>query len=627
MAGNDTAALVVALSAQLTRFEKDMQRAGDIADRQASQIEDRFSRLNPFAGTFLGNFAADFARKGFDQAIDFVKDLTRRFTELDATAKLVGVSMNDIFGVQQAAGKAGAPVDDVTASLRNLAVLLDQLQRGEKNSLSELFDANPQALKGVNVQALNLQQTFALVADLVQNARTEIQKIDLAKAAGQSETMVKFLEQGGEAVTYLSKNAAAAAPDLQAIADSAKAFDEAWKTAVQNVKGYLAQHLFDFIKTDLQDVISLLDLAVRFLGLFKGGLIDTQAAAAASDIAKASEALKAFQSRRTQVDESAGLDTSAGARDDRRGPARVIINGQGTSTLDRNRGLSNVPLKSTGGDTQDSFDRTEEQITRHTASLRADTIAVSQNNAAQAQLRAEFQLLNAIRKDEGEVTQEQIDRYTELRASMSAIEALQQSGIQLTKEHADAFLTAASNVGQATAAFDAARESVGKINSASATLGSALGNSFADAALEAKNLNDVLLNLLKTLARAGINSFANAIFAAPSSGGLSPAASFLKGIIPGFAGGTDSAPGGLAWVGENGKELLNLPKGTQVIPNIRARNMVGGNTVQNMINVGGDVSQATVDRLQAALIAVNSKADGLTRAFTTTQRMQQTGVG
>lgn len=36
--------------------------------------------------------------------------------------------------------------------------------------------------------------------------------------------------------------------------------------------------------------------------------------------------------------------------------------------------------------------------------------------------------------------------------------------------------------------------------------------------------------------------------------------------IAGFASGTDSAPGGMAWVGEQGPELLNLPAGTSVTP-------------------------------------------------------------
>jgi len=39
------------------------------------------------------------------------------------------------------------------------------------------------------------------------------------------------------------------------------------------------------------------------------------------------------------------------------------------------------------------------------------------------------------------------------------------------------------------------------------------------------------------------------------------------GFFPGFASGTNYAPGGLAWVGEQGPELVNLPRGSQVIPN------------------------------------------------------------
>lgn len=41
----------------------------------------------------------------------------------------------------------------------------------------------------------------------------------------------------------------------------------------------------------------------------------------------------------------------------------------------------------------------------------------------------------------------------------------------------------------------------------------------------------------------------------------------LLSFIPGFADGTESAPGGLAIVGERGPELVNLPRGSQVIAN------------------------------------------------------------
>ena len=46
--------------------------------------------------------------------------------------------------------------------------------------------------------------------------------------------------------------------------------------------------------------------------------------------------------------------------------------------------------------------------------------------------------------------------------------------------------------------------------------------------------------------------------------------------IPGFAAGTRSAPGGLAIVGERGPELVNLPGGSQVIPNHALGGLGGG---------------------------------------------------
>jgi hypothetical protein len=420
MANNDTAALVVALSAQLTKFEKDMRQAGVLADRTVSDIEDKFSRANPSISTsFLGNLFANLSTKGIEAAIKFVTDLKDRFLELPDVAKYVGQSLNDIWGFQEAAASAKVPIDDATKSLKGLAALLDQMQRGETNSLSKLFDANPAALQGVNREALTLQQTFGIVADLVQNARTEIQKFDISAAAGQTDSMVKFLEKGGAAVRQLSTDAAAAAPDLQKLADQAKVFDDAWHTAVKNVKAYLSENVFEVFRQDLTDVIALLGGAVKFLQLFRGGLIDSSTQSAAGEIDRFRQALVRLRDTQNQRQMALLDDPNAFSSEKPKAPAEGNKTGGGTSTRDDNRSLSNVPLKSEPkAEKLDSFDRTEEQITRHTASLNADTIALFQNNAAQAQLRAEFQLLNAIRKDEGEVTQEQIDRYQKLRETL-----------------------------------------------------------------------------------------------------------------------------------------------------------------------------------------------------------------
>lgn len=513
MADSDgTAALVVALSAQLTKFESDMKRAGDIADRGVSDIEGKFSKLNPtFAGSFLGNLLGNISSKGLDAAVSAVEDLVSRFKDLNQVANLVQVSMNEVFGIQQAASTFRVPVDEATTSVKALAVLLDQMQRGQKNSLSDLFDANPDALKGINRDALTLQQTFSVVADLVQNARTEIQKVDLAKAAGQAESMVKFLEQGGEQVTYLSQQAAQAAPDLQKLADQAKAFDDAWRTAVTNLKAYLSEHIFDIFAQDLKDVIALLGGAVNALRLFRGGLIDSSTQPAADQLDKFRQSLIRLQLQREQMDESAGLDTSANARDDRRtfyGP----LNGDtsaprqnGTSTANRDRALSNVPLPDTGED-NDAVDRAINQLNKHTQQTVADANAVGLGAEALARFRAEAAETAAVQANGGKETTEQAARFKELQdQAAAAAEALakakvandisrgQQTAllspedVQIANQLKDVYPDVATALGSVEASALRANQA---LSSVSSSISSDLASGLTDITTGTKSLSD-----------------------------------------------------------------------------------------------------------------------------------------
>ena len=49
----------------------------------------------------------------------------------------------------------------------------------------------------------------------------------------------------------------------------------------------------------------------------------------------------------------------------------------------------------------------------------------------------------------------------------------------------------------------------------------------------------------------------------------------LAGAI-GFADGTNSAPGGMAWVGEKGPEIMHVPRGAQIIPNHAIKGYASG---------------------------------------------------
>ena len=56
--------------------------------------------------------------------------------------------------------------------------------------------------------------------------------------------------------------------------------------------------------------------------------------------------------------------------------------------------------------------------------------------------------------------------------------------------------------------------------------------------------------------------------------------------IPGFASGTDYAPGGLALVGEQGPELVNLPQGSQVLNAGQTAGALGQGDVHITIQAG-----------------------------------------
>ena len=145
-------------------------------------------------------------------------------------------------------------------------------------------------------------------------------------------------------------------------------------------------------------------------------------------------------------------------------------------------------------------------------------------------------------------------------------------------------------------------------------------DSLIDAAMGGANAFDGLLNSIK---RAGVEMllFNTGPLADLFSGGRGGSSSgslfggFFKSIL-GFASGTNFAPGGIAMVGERGPELVNLPRGSQVVPNHKLGQSVGGGTsvvrvelgeglVGSILKIAGgqsvQISQATAQQQQASL--------------------------
>lgn len=112
---------------------------------------------------------------------------------------------------------------------------------------------------------------------------------------------------------------------------------------------------------------------------------------------------------------------------------------------------------------------------------------------------------------------------------------------------------------------------------------------------------------LVSLASFGANS-------APASAGIVATNALSEGLalssIAGYANGTDFAPGGMAWVGEKGPELLNIPRGSQVYTAQESRRMsAGGYTHNGDIVVSVAVPKGSTKAENEAVGA--SVADGL----------------
>lgn len=228
----------------------------------------------------------------------------------------------------------------------------------------------------------------------------------------------------------------------------------------------------------------------------------------------------------------------------------------------------------------DDYERLAKRITEATAETVAETEARRQLNPlvedygyAIERARIEHELLAAAQEAGKEIT-------PALRAEIAAL--------------ADQYGLAAAEAARLAEEHDKMADDLefrkGLLKDALGGLRSAL----ADGKLEFEELGDIALNVLDKIIAKIEDELANAIFkmgSAGGSGGRGILSSLLGGLfggggsdpwaglrIPGFAEGTKSAPGGLAWVGEEGPELMNVPRGAQILPSDISRKIASGST-------------------------------------------------
>ena len=486
----DSAALVVALSAQLTKFEKDMRDAGIMAEKTTKDIEGKFTKMNPqVSSSFLGNFFSNIATKAIDGAVKAIEELIDRFKELQKTAEYAGASMQWVYGLQQAFMAGGASAAQANKFIESITLQLDQMQRGNTtNALATLFSAN-------NVSGIKTtQQALDAIATIVQNLGNTPRKIEVVEALGGVRDLVPTLEKGASAMNAIADASAKSAPDLERVANQSKAmakyFGDIWTT----IKEWSLDVAHSFLA---QLVADIANFAVIVQDLLKQG------------------PLEAFGNKFLEK-ATAAADEYFTTSQEKTGAGRIYV-GRQTGT---GKAVDPFGLNAPKADTKDAYDREVASINKHIAAMQADAATVGESAFAQEEFRVQMLL------------------------SEKAAEANKDMTLELN----DAIAAQATRAAQAKQALAENQFQLQKMNAASQTVGQALSSSFTDAIVEGKKLNEVFADLIKTLEKAALNSLIMSFF----TPGAGQSQSWFSSILPKFAEGTSSAPGGMAVVGERG---------------------------------------------------------------------------
>jgi hypothetical protein len=339
---------------------------------------------------------------------------------------------------------------------------------------------------------------------------------------------------------------------------------------------------------------------------------------------------------------------------------------------------AHLPKRKDGEEAADAYDRATESITKLTARTQAEAQAQGLGAAALAEAKAEQQLLSAAQLAGITVTDKVRDHIQDLAQDAGlAAEALAKAKVASDTEFGSksAFLTPqdlaiaqqlkgiyGNDIPTALASSEAAGLRFNATIKELSTLGQQVNSGFlvdfetqirngasAMDALKTAGLN-ALGKIADKLAQMAADQLWSSAFGGGGGGGLlgllglgggggvAANGSILGAIGPtsvggaplvgAFASGTDSAPGGLSLIGENGPELLNIPRGSQVIPNdvLRGQASSASPTITYNINAAG-ADSGTVARIQTVLASHARAISDQSKSMASAQRMQMTGVG
>lgn len=245
----------------------------------------------------------------------------------------------------------------------------------------------------------------------------------------------------------------------------------------------------------------------------------------------------------------------------------------------------------------DTYDEMIAKAREFIAEQGMESQALGMSTEAAARLRYEQELLNEARQAGLDLSPTQIESIKALAAEMARAEA-QTKRLAESQEDAQ------------KAATEFGSEAKGVVKG------------FINDLRNGESSADAFKNALGRIADIQLDNLLNMVFGGGGKGGEGGGllGAIFSGIMPKHARGTNNAPGGPSLVGEDGPEIVNMPRGAQVIPNHqlrRGQQSSGGGKMAVDVGVSVDNNgnlQAyvkSVSRQQAGGIAQQATRQGL----------------
>lgn len=544
------------------------------------------------------------------------KSIADNAKQFDDVARSVNTTTGALHGLQQAAAFKGIGQDDFFSGAKKFGDALYDAQHN-MGTLGEFLRANGQT-------AGNFQQTLEKVADLIKNAGSDQERLQLLQRAGLPATMewVRFLSQGAEGIRQATSEAVKFNDSAEGkLIASARKFDEAWAKTWSNWSNSIKSAL-------LNGLNSLDDFTFSSIDKFK----------------------------------------KLAANSYGQGSSKSLIGGSQLSGDVANSFYDAVGMGKSGGGTKKPVDP---NVLRNQISLEQQAISIrAQLGSVTDVVRGKELEIAAARLNGVSISKSQADSIlliTRAQAEMTRVNQQASVGIydmskaqQAANDNLKALVAQGlldpKNPAQWAAANEVAKKSLEQLSNQAAIAGSkfeqlkryqldsansrslfdgfavrgldTFTNALADVVTGAKTAKQAFSEMAKSI----INDLVKIAIRQAITGPIAGAISAGFGIpIPKFAGGTNSAPGGMALVGEKGPELVNLPRGARVFSNDNTKGMLGrsggvsfGDT---QIVVNGNADEYGIGQIRNELAAHRRLLANMSKQSAISQRLSATGVG